>query len=203
MGGRKLLYGAILIGALAAVAITLMTSKTVNEIRQAVQKSDLGPESAVDLSLKGIELLQGEHGEQLWRLKAKGAWYDQKEGVIQVSHPEIIYILKPDDQELTVRSGRGVVDQQSRIARLWEQVEIEREGGYIRCDRLIYNGTSHTLHMEGEVRFDGPDLFGTANGVVWYLKDNIINADNGVSVEMTVRQQMEDILEGERKDESQ
>lgn len=185
------------------VAASFFTDKTVNEIRQAVQKNQNGPENAVDLSLKGIELLQGEHGEELWRLNAKGAWYDQQQGVIQVSHPEITYILKTDKQELTVTSGRGIVDQQSRIARLWEDVEIQREGGYIRCDLLIYNGTDHTLNMPGTVRFEGPDLFGSADDVVWHLNENAVTADSNVAVEMLVPQQLDTLLEGERTHDSQ
>lgn len=200
---RRLLIAGIAVGVITAVTVSFMTNKTVNEIRQAVQKNQFGPETAVDLSLKGIELLQGEQGEEQWRMKAKGAWYDQKEGVIQVSHPEITYFTKPDHQQIVVRSGRGVVNQQSRVARLWENVEIEREGGYIRCDLLVYNGTNHTLNMSGKVHFDGPDIFGSATNVTMLLNENLLQAEENVSIEMHIRHQLEDLVEGEQKNELQ
>jgi len=202
MRKRYFLIGAVLIGVAGAVVINFATDKAVNEIRQVVQKEQHGPENVVDLTLKGIELQQGEHGEEVWRLKAKGAWYDQKEGVIQVSDPVITYILKPDKQELVVRSARGVVNQQARVARLWENVEIERDGGYIRTNLIIYNGTSHTLNMPGVAHFDGPDLFGNATNVTWYLNENLVRAEKDVSVEMLVRQRLDDLAEGEIKDAS-
>lgn len=199
---RNLLIGAAVLGIAGVVAMSMVSEKVVHEVRMAVQKNQQGPEGVVDLTLKGVELLQGEHGEELWRLEAQGAWYDQKEGVIQVSHPVITYILKPDKQELVVRSVRGVVNQTAKIARLWEDVEIERNGGYIRSSLMIYNGTSHTLHIPGVARFDGPDLFGNATNVTWHLNENFVQAEQDVSVEMRIRQRLDDLVEGENKDAS-
>ncbi len=188
----------LLVAAAVATAMihSYVSNRAVTEIRQAVRKGQMGPESAVDLSLRGVELTQGEQGEEVWKLKARGAWYEQAGGVIQVSQPEIIYYLRSDRSELLVRSSRGVVSQQDRLARLWENVEIERNGGSIRSDLLIYNGTDHTLNMPGEARFDGPDLYGTASGVTVYLNDNVLRAEGGVDVEMRIRQGLKDIMEG-------
>ncbi len=161
--------------------------RALYEVRQAVQAVEAGPEVAVDLSLSGVDLVQGEQGEQLWKLHAVKAWFDQQQGVIQVAQPELTYYTQPGTSEIFVRSERGIVDQKSRVARLWEDVVVTRDSGETRSDLLIYNGTAHSLTMPGDVEFFGVNMNGTARHVTWSLRENTMNAEADVVVHLRLR----------------
>lgn len=160
-----------------------------HRIRQAVRQVNVSPEEGMDLSLKGIELSQGEQGEELWRLKAQTAFYVQEEDVVQLGSPEITYFLQPEMQKIFIQANKGVIDQKSQKARLLGDVVIQRQQGTIRCDLVIFDGNAKKLTMPGSVTFDETDLVGTATDVVWSLEENIIHADKNVSMNVFVQQE--------------
>lgn len=220
--------------------------KPSNEVRQQVSTDPVEPESVMDLALKGIDLLQGEMGEEQWKLKAELAYYSEEDGVIQVSNPEITYYLKSDSNasgntfgqtfgktdsdgnirkedaangsvpekavsgksvsdknKLVVSAGNGVVNQTENSARLWDNVVISQAGGTIQAEVMVYDGKTHTLNMNGPVRFNGPELFGTASDVIWDLNTSIVRAESGVSVKIMQRHDTEALLRGESDEQKQ
>ena len=181
---RKLfpwLIGFLLI-ALGVFAFIRSQQANRTEVRLSVNKVELSPEQAMDLTLKGVNLSQGKEGQESWKLKAASAQYAQEEGIIQLHKPEITYYLPPDREIVVVTSVRGEMEQKQNNAKLWEDVIVTRAGGQIRSEQLFYTGKTNSLSIPDKARFNGPDMFGTAHDVVWDLTTNILTAERDVDV---------------------
>ncbi len=78
-------------------------------------------EEAVGVAMKGIELVQGEKGIELWRLKATWAQLRQSNNVIDVDSPDLVYQMD-GGRQLRIVAQKGEVQQQVQLVRMWDDV---------------------------------------------------------------------------------
>lgn len=182
MGKRLVLLAALLVGGLGfGVWAWMSQNQTVQKIQEVAKDVDLEAEVGVDLSLKGVELTQGEAGATQWRLTAEKASYDQEQNRVEVDSPKVTYFLK-DGGELRVTAPSGEVRQDEQTASLWPEVEATYQNNDIRAERLTWSGENKTLVLSGNVRLENPDMEFTAPELRVLLDQNTLTAENGVHV---------------------
>ncbi len=180
---NKILFAAIfLAGALGFGAWLWMSqSRTVSEIRELADKVDLEADVGVDLSLRGIELTQGEEGRTQWRLTAKNAKYLQEEGRVLVEEPEVTYFLADGDR-LTVTAPQGEVRQESQQADLWPEVKGQYAGSDISAERLSWTGEDSAITLSGNVEMDNPRMRFSGSTLRFSFEKKTLDASGGVLV---------------------
>jgi hypothetical protein len=154
-------------------------------VGNSVQNAVLGavqPEDVAALAMKTLEMKQGEHGIELWRLKAAWGNVRQEGGMLELATPRFTYYMPPNNEELQVVSERGEVDQSAKIIRFVRSVVATYGNSTLKAPLMVYNGTAKTLIFPQGTDFAGPDMEGTARDAVWRLNDRVIDASGGVDI---------------------
>ncbi len=139
-------------------------------------------DSGLSLSLKSIDLFQGEGGFEVWRLKAEWASMQKKGGKIFVEKPKLVYLMPPDNRELFVTADKGDIDQQEQILRFIDNVFAYQGNNTLRGPLLVYNGTAKTMTFPDGGEFSGKGSSGSAPFVIWSMHSNTVEASGGVTV---------------------
>ncbi|OBQ50130.1 LPS export ABC transporter periplasmic protein LptC [Halodesulfovibrio spirochaetisodalis] len=151
----------------------------------------------VDLSLQGIELKQGEDGQELWTLKASNGWYQKDESIIDLAEPDIVYFVQPKRDRVHIVAPHGTINQREGIARLWGDVTVTNEKGTIKSSELSFEDKKKMLFMTGSVTFSGDGFNGSADDANWNLKNNQITATGNVTVNFRAAK-LKDVTGGEK-----
>lgn len=114
-----------------------------------------GNGTGVDLSLKGIELSQGEAGVTEWRLTADRARYLEEEGTVEVEAPAIVYYLGEAREPMRVTAAKGLVRQAQKEAGLWPDVTADIGDSRILAGRLDYDGAARRIRLSEGVSLAG------------------------------------------------
>ncbi|MCG8532256.1 MAG: LPS export ABC transporter periplasmic protein LptC [Desulfovibrionales bacterium] len=179
---RKWILWGILLAALAGGIYFLQTSveeQIAEEVRSAVGNN---ANTEVDLSLKGIELKQGEDGKELWVLKASNGWYQKDKAVIDLSKPEITYFTQPKRDKILIVAPHGTINQGIGEARLRGNVTVTSSRGLLTSSELIFFDKTKELSLIGPVHFSGQDFSGSSDHAQWDLESNDITATGNVIV---------------------
>lgn len=161
-------------------------------VRKALEKvasGDAPPaslEEAVGVAMKGIELVQGEKGIELWRLKATWAQLRQENNIIDVDSPDVVYQMD-GGKVLRVRSQKGEVQQQNQFVRMWQDVQATHEGHELFATLMLYNGTSRTMYFPEGARIAGESITGNATRLEWDVAANVLRGSEGVSMLLAPR----------------
>ncbi len=147
-------------------------------------------DEALGLALKGVSLVNGENGIELWRLKASWAHLEQEGENILVDQPVVRYTLGDPTQEdyLDVRADKGRITENQRYVDLWGHVVITRAEETLTTSRTQYDSQSRIMSFPEGVRFEAPKSFGTASVVSWNLNTNAIESTNGVELVLKAQQ---------------
>ena len=140
-------------------------------------------EETLDQSLRSISLSQGEGGFEIWRLKAEWANVLQQGDRILVEKPKLTYFDKDNENKpLYVNSDKGDIEQKGQILRFVNNVSIMQEDRRLEGELLIYNGTAKTMIFPHGGNFNGTDMNGTADQIVWDIDKKLIIGTGGVRV---------------------
>jgi hypothetical protein len=149
---------------------------------QAPPATEGDGQSPLTLSIKNINLSQGEGGSELWRLKAEQAGMLQENGGIIVQRPSLTYFMPEKDAVLLVTSDRGIIDQKEQILSFIDKVHIIQNNKSIFSNLLIYNGTIKTMTFPHGGNFSDTGVSGSASFLVWDIPYKVIRAEGDISV---------------------
>lgn len=158
------------------------TPETWVEERTDEEKTTL--EETLGLSLKGVNLFQGEKGIELWRLKASWAHLLKDKETIEVDNPIVKYTLGDGttDDAIIVTANKGKITNEYRFITLWGDLCIAQESKNIISPTMIYDSQQRELQFPKGVLFTCPIATTTAGKVIWNLASNIITGTNGIQV---------------------
>lgn len=141
------------------------------------------------MSISGMEIVQGEKGREIWRLRAESALMSGQNGEIVAQRPHLTYYLDagnplPGGERgfITVESDTGDVDQQNNIMRFVGNVVAIHESDVLTTSLIIYEGATERLNCPEESFIRSEGMSGRANEMSWHLDDNILHARGGVNV---------------------
>lgn len=155
------------------------------ELKEKAQSVAQGTTKADDLAalaVKAIDLKQGEHGVELWRLKAEWGNMRREGGLLELEKPNFTYYMPPHNEEVRVKAETGDVSQTSKLIRFRTNVQADYDGKIISGPLMVYNGTGKVLTFPEGAVFAGPGMSGDAPTVTWLLNEQLIKADGGVSM---------------------
>ncbi|MBQ4132848.1 MAG: LPS export ABC transporter periplasmic protein LptC [Desulfovibrionaceae bacterium] len=138
-------------------------------------------EDAINIAVKGINLTQGESGEESWRLNASSASFDQESGKVIISRPKITYFLK-EESKLYIESRLGRLDQTESLVEMWDDVQVDEADNHLTSSRAVYNGKTHIIVLPEPLNFNNPQFSGSASQADWDLNSNVITASGNVQV---------------------
>jgi len=138
------------------------------------------PEEAVGHMLKNIDLTQGEDGVLLWRLKAAWGSMNQKDNLILMDEPDILYFTRPDNKEVRVTARKGEVQQTEERVRLWNEVVATYEGNRLDAAQMIYTTKNKRAVFDQGAVVSAENMRGSANLLEWDMEHNIITASDNV-----------------------
>lgn len=193
---KWLIWGALL--ALLGGGLYYLQSSVEEEIADKVSEA-IGNDAKtnVDLSLKGIELKQGEAGKELWTLKATNGWYQKDKSIIDLAEPNITYFVQPDRDQVHIVAPNGTINQKEGLARLWGDVKVTNQKGTITSSELTFEDKNKQLIMTGNVVFTGEGFNGSSDNASWNLDKNMITATGNVVVNFRAKQ-LDDATGGEK-----
>ena len=140
------------------------------------------PEETAAHMLKNIDLAQGENGALIWRLNAASGNMRQKDGLIFVNEPDILYFTQPDNKEVHITARKGEVQQAEDRVRLWNEVVATYEGNRLEAAQMIYTTKSkHAVFDQAAMR-SSENMHASANLLEWDMERNIITASDNVRV---------------------
>lgn len=138
-------------------------------------------EEAVGVAMKGIELVQGEKGIELWRLKATWAQLRQSNNVIDVDSPDLVYQMD-GGRQLRIVAQKGEVQQQVQLVRMWDDVHATHDRHELFASLMVYNGTSRTMYFPEGARIEGQSISGNATRLEWDVAADVLRGNDGVSL---------------------
>ncbi len=156
--------------------------QSLKDTAQNVALGAASPEDVAALAVKAIEMKQGEHGIELWRLKADWGNARQEGGLLELEKPKFTYYMPPDNQELKVVSEKGELNQATKIIKFISSVVVSQGNNTLKAPLMIYNGTAKTLYFPDGAQFVGRNMWGRADTALWRLNDRVIDASGGVDM---------------------
>ncbi len=144
-------------------------------------------EETLNLALKGVNLVQGENGIELWRLKASWAKLSRDGDTIDVDNPIVNYILgdtskgdTSNNETIQVSANKGIITDKQRAITLWGNVVITQDEKNITGPKMTYNTTKRVIVFPDGVNFYSPIAIGSAKKITWNLDSNVIKATGDI-----------------------
>lgn len=159
-------------------------TKTSREVSQDSARDDDANvmEEAVGLALKGVNLVQGEKGLEIWRLNASWASLREEGGQIDVEMPDMVYRVGDAEIPLHVTAHKGQIERDQQFLRLWEDVVCVYDEYTLRATLMTYDGTTRTMTFPEGAHIESDKNQGFAQILTWDMNTNIINGMDGVSI---------------------
>jgi len=126
-------------------------------------QQELIDESAI--KAEDIELVQGQQGALGWKLLATSAKYNQGQGLVGVTRPQLTAYYGEDRKEVYVRGDRGIVDQRKDNLTLYENVGGRFGDMELEAKEMEYLGSAEKVYLKGGVTVRRPDMTLTADTV--------------------------------------
>lgn len=134
-----------------------------------VQKSSQGEKTQQELidessiTAEDIELVQGRQGALSWKLLATSAKYNQNQGLVGVTRPQLTAFYGDDRDEVYVRGDRGIVDQRSDNLTLYDNVGGRFGKMELEAKEMEYLGSADRVYLKGGVTVRRPNMTLTAD----------------------------------------
>lgn len=144
--------------------------------------SDFVSDVEIGMAAKGIELIHGNQGKLIWRVRAESATYNQDKGFVLVQAPDIDYFTQPKGSVLRVRAPQGSVQQESSEVHLWPEVTALYEKASLKAKEVMYDGQG-LLTATGEVVVEQEGVRLMAPIMHFDLNEHVFVAEGGVVVE--------------------
>ncbi|CAK7014326.1 MAG: hypothetical protein DELT_02192 [Desulfovibrio sp.] len=145
----------------------------VKEAQQAVLEN-AAPEDVAALAMKAINMTQGEHGAELWRLKAEWGNVRRKDNIMELEKPSFTYYMAPDNLPLTVTSEKGEVDQEEQRVTFIGSVVATHQDKVVKAPVMVYSGKNRDLVCPEGAGMTGDNMVGSANRIVWDLNAKLL-----------------------------
>ena len=155
--------------------------KLVQEVQDAVLERK-APEDVAALAMKAINLTQGEHGAELWRLKADWGNMRRSDQIMELEKPRFTYYMPPENIELTILSNKGEIDQDEQKVRFISDVVATYSDRTIIAPSMVYLGKSREVVCPEGAKVAGAGMEGTANRLVWRLQDKVLEGFGDVDM---------------------
>lgn len=153
---------------------------------ERVESADLDTLGA-DIFAEDIELVQGVDGRIDWKLKAKGAEYDQGDNTVRILAPQLSAYVGEERDEVYVRADMGQVDQRADNFRLWDNVSGRYGLFAIKADEFDYIGAMDKVYLKGRVVIRHGDVTISASAIEIDTKTRLLVAAGGVEAVFTLR----------------
>lgn len=164
---------------------TAMLTTAKNEIARKAQDAvieNTDPENVAALAMKAINLAQGEHGVELWRLKAEWGNMRRKDNIMELEKPRFTYHMPPDNRAVVIFSDKGDIEQKEQIIRFIDSVVATYEDRTLRAPLITYSGKPRVLVCPRGGNVEGEGYEGRADRIVWHMNEEIIEALGDVDV---------------------
>ena len=145
-----------------------------------IENSDT--ENVAALAMKAINLAQGEHGIELWRLKAEWGNMRRKDNIMELEKPRFTYYMPPDNKAVLIESDKGDIEQETQFIRFIDSVVATYEGRTLYAPLITYSGKPRELVCPQGGNIEGDGYEGSANRIVWHINEEIIEAFGDVDV---------------------
>lgn len=156
--------------------------KVLRQARDAVVATVKDSEDVATLAMKAISLTQGEHGVELWRLKADWGNMRRIDNIMELSNPSLTYILPPENKEITVISTRGDIDEKQQVIRFVDSVVAKYDNRTLFAPLVVYTGKERSFSAPDGARVTGLGFEGAAGKLSWLLTDEVLVGEEGVDV---------------------
>lgn len=165
-----------------AMSFAAARRKVVKEAREAAIQST-APEDVAALAMKAINMTQGEHGAELWRLKAEWGNVRRRDNILELEKPNFTYYMAPDNIPLTVTSEKGEIDQETQRVRFIGSVVATFQDRVVRAPVMVYSGKERELVCpDGAVISGANNMTGAADTVVWDFTANVLTGSGDVDM---------------------
>lgn len=159
--------------------------KLLRKARGVVTSANIPSEDVAALAMKAIEMTQGEHGAEIWRLKAEWGNMRRNDEIMELEKPRFTYYMPPDGKAVVVVSDKGEINQDDQIVRFITNVVATHENRTVLAPLMVYAGKTRQVTCPQGGRVASPSLEGTADRIVWRLQDKILEGLG--NVDMTFR----------------
>ena len=159
--------------------ITATAAKESDSSASVPENTSANDQSALDLALRAITLIQGEGGFELWRLKAEWANIQKQDDKIFLLNPRLTYFME-DGSVMYVYSDSGDVDQKEQILRFIDNVRVTQDDKILTGKLLVHSGTAKTMTMSEGAELAATGMQGTCNHLVWYMDTKRIETAGNV-----------------------
>lgn len=158
--------------------------KIVREAQDAVLNA-ANPQDVAALAMKTINMTQGEHGSELWRLKADWGNMRRDAEVMELEKPRFTYYMPPDNVEVSIHSDTGEIQEKDQIVHFIGNVVAQYSGRTVRAARMTFMGKVKEVVCPEGADITGAGLDGKANRVVWKLNEEILEGFGDVDMIFT------------------
>lgn len=174
---RRLLSGLLATAVLGGVALWAWT--TIGD----VAPDDLGDiEMSVDMTFRGVEMVQGQNGTITWSVNATRADYDLKKKTILLYAPDILYSGDQVNGTVRVTAPQGLVDRNKESVRLWPDVSATYGETVVRSEEMVYLEEPRILRFSGNVHLARPDLELAGKRAEVQLESDVLTVEENVAV---------------------
>lgn len=113
---------------------------------------------ALKASLKDIELVHGQGGKVVWRLKASSSHMSPEGETIFFQEPRLRYLMENGTDVVQAASAQGSLDREQGRANFWPDVAVHYQNMDLRAGRMVYNANQKQLHFSQGVEAKGSEI---------------------------------------------
>jgi hypothetical protein len=110
---------------------------------------------AVKASLKDIELVHGQGGHVVWRLKASSSHMSREGETIFFQEPRLRYLMENGTEVVQAASAQGSLDRELGRAIFWPDVAVRYQDMDLKAGRMVYTANQKELHFSQGVAAKG------------------------------------------------
>lgn len=122
--------------------------------RPASQKA----QQAVKASLQDIELIHGQQGKPVWRLRASSSHMSREGKTIYFKEPRLQYYMENGSEVVRVAAAQGSLDQKDGRAAFWPEVVTNYRDMELMAGRMAYTAEQKQLHFSRGVEAKSPGM---------------------------------------------
>ncbi len=151
----------------------------VRQAQDAIIKT-ADPEDVAALAMRAITLTQGEHGAELWRLKAEWGNMRRRDNIMELEKPRFTYYMPPDNKPVEITSEKGDIAQEEQIIQFIDSVVATYEGKILRAPQMTYYGKQREIVCPRGGDIQGEGYVGSADKIVRHVNEQEIEATGNV-----------------------
>lgn len=170
--------------ALLAAAYSYYTGTKETNSFQADINTDIVAEKHVDLTLKKAYLSQGSQGKEEWTLEADKIEYLQASDRVDLTNPNILYVVKNGQKNVRTVAEDGYLFQKEGTIILRHHVVATQEDKTVTGNMAEYRQKDKALYMDGIVHIHSRSMQGTMKDAVWDFTKNRLSSRGAVALKV-------------------